>query len=84
MFQNLAKFLMYLLSGNIAEIIVLLIGLAFKDQNGISTFPMSPVSGGSSPVIYIGRNCLTPPLMTTYSDVDQYLVRRSACFGARS
>ena len=36
---------MYLLSGNLAEIVVLLIGLSFKDQNGVSTFPLSPVAG---------------------------------------
>ncbi|KAK8844789.1 potassium/sodium efflux P-type ATPase, fungal-type [Kwoniella newhampshirensis] len=43
-FKNLAKFLLYLLSGNLAEIIVLMIGLAFKDENGQAVFPLSPVA----------------------------------------
>lgn len=34
----------YLLSGNLAEIIVLLIGLAFKDDAGQAVFPLSPVA----------------------------------------
>jgi Na+-exporting ATPase len=33
-----------LLSGNVAEVVVLLIGLAFKDRNGQSVFPLSPVA----------------------------------------
>lgn len=43
-FTNLSKFLLYLLSGNVAEVIVLLIGLAFQDETGISVFPLSPVA----------------------------------------
>ncbi|ORY35588.1 putative calcium-transporting ATPase 3 [Naematelia encephala] len=43
-FKNLSKFLLYLLSGNLAEIIVLMIGLAFKDDNGQAVFPLSPVA----------------------------------------
>ncbi|WWD22658.1 potassium/sodium efflux P-type ATPase, fungal-type [Kwoniella shandongensis] len=43
-FKNLAKFLLYLLSGNLAEIIVLMVGLAFKDENGQAVFPLSPVA----------------------------------------
>lgn len=43
-FKNLSKFLLYLLSGNLAEIVVLLIGLAFKDENDQAVFPLSPVA----------------------------------------
>ncbi|KAH8919182.1 potassium/sodium eff [Atractiella rhizophila] len=43
-FDNLSKFLLYLLSGNVAEVVVLLIGLAFQDEEGRSVFPLSPVA----------------------------------------
>jgi hypothetical protein len=36
--------LLYLLSGNVAEVLVLLVGLAFRDETGISVFPLSPVA----------------------------------------
>ena len=48
-FRNLSKFLLYLLSGNVAEVLVLLIGLAFRELPGsngarLSVFPLSPVA----------------------------------------
>lgn len=43
-FFNLKKFLLYLLSGNLAEVLILMIGLAFIDERGESTFPISPVA----------------------------------------
>ncbi|KAL1407292.1 hypothetical protein Q8F55_006713 [Vanrija albida] len=57
-FKNLSKFLLYLLSGNVAEIIVLMIGLAFKDENGQSVFPMSPVAA-----LWINTLAAGPPAM---------------------
>lgn len=42
-FQNLAKFLVYLLSGNVAEVVVLMIGLAFRTE-GVAVYPISPVA----------------------------------------
>lgn len=57
-FKNLAKFLLYLLSGNLAEIIVLLIGLAFKDHNGESVFPLSPVAA-----LWINTLAAGPPAL---------------------
>ncbi|KAK5318329.1 P-type ATPase [Exophiala xenobiotica] len=42
-FDNIQKFVLHLLAQNIAQACTLLIGLAFKDSNGISTFPLSPV-----------------------------------------
>lgn len=49
-FDNIQKFVLHLLSQNIAQACTLLIGLAFKDSNQLSVFPLSPVS--SSPLIY--------------------------------
>ena len=43
MFDNIQKFVLHLLAENIAQACTLLIGLAFKDQTGISVFPLAPV-----------------------------------------
>lgn len=41
MFDNIQKFMMHLLVSNIAEVILLIIGLSFKDDAGFSVFPVS-------------------------------------------
>ncbi|OJJ33753.1 hypothetical protein ASPWEDRAFT_41620 [Aspergillus wentii DTO 134E9] len=43
LFDNIQKFLMHLLISNIAQVILLLIALAFKDAAGNSIFPLSPL-----------------------------------------
>ncbi|KAL5336585.1 hypothetical protein BJX70DRAFT_372346 [Aspergillus crustosus] len=43
LFDNIQKFLMHLLISNIAQVILLLIALAFKDEDGNSIFPLSPL-----------------------------------------
>lgn len=43
LFDNIQKFLMHLLISNIAQVILLLIGLAFKDKENHSVFPLSPI-----------------------------------------
>lgn len=43
LFDNIQKFLIHLLASNIAQVTLLMIGLAFKDVNGSSIFPMSPL-----------------------------------------
>jgi len=43
LFDNIQKFLLHLLISNIAQVILLLIGLVFKDQDGASVFPLSPL-----------------------------------------
>lgn len=42
-FDNIQKFVLHLLSQNIAQAATLLIGLAFKDADNLSVFPLSPV-----------------------------------------
>lgn len=42
-FVNITKFVVHLLSGNIAEVVALICGLAFKDSYGHAIFPMSPI-----------------------------------------
>jgi len=43
LFDNIQKFLLHLLISNIAQVILLLIGLAFKDLDNHSVFPLSPI-----------------------------------------
>ncbi|CAI6335349.1 unnamed protein product [Periconia digitata] len=43
MFDNIQKFILHLLAQNIAQACILLIGLVFKDDTGLSVFPLSPV-----------------------------------------
>ncbi|CCH43076.1 Na+-exporting ATPase [Wickerhamomyces ciferrii] len=41
--DNIQKFVLQLLAENVAQALYLMIGLAFKDVNGLSVFPLSPV-----------------------------------------
>ncbi|KAM3551348.1 hypothetical protein ARSEF4850_007915 [Beauveria asiatica] len=41
--DNIQKFLLHLLTSNLAQVILLLIGLAFKDKRGNAVFPLSPL-----------------------------------------
>lgn len=43
MFDNIQKFILHLLAENIAQATVLLVGLVFKDEQGLSIFPLAPV-----------------------------------------
>jgi potassium/sodium efflux P-type ATPase len=57
-FKNLSKFLLYLLSGNVGELVVLLVGLAFRDENNNAVFPLSPVAA-----LWINTLTAGPPAM---------------------
>ncbi|EJD35955.1 putative sarcoplasmic/endoplasmic reticulum calcium ATPase [Auricularia subglabra TFB-10046 SS5] len=43
MFDNIQKFLLHLMIGNVGEVILLVIGLAFRDRDGFSVFPLAPL-----------------------------------------
>ncbi|KAL8716235.1 MAG: hypothetical protein Q9220_000140 [cf. Caloplaca sp. 1 TL-2023] len=43
MFDNIQKFILHLLTSNIAEVILLIVGLGFQDDLGFSVFPLSPL-----------------------------------------
>ena len=43
MFENIQKFILHLLTSNVGEVILLVIGLAFQDNSGFSVFPLSPL-----------------------------------------
>ena len=58
MFDNIQKFLMHLLISNIAQVILLLIGLAFKDNDNHSVFPLSPIE-----ILWVNLIMDGPPAM---------------------
>ncbi|KAI0532729.1 hypothetical protein GGR58DRAFT_507103 [Xylaria digitata] len=43
LFDNIQKFILHLLISNISQVLLLLIGLAFKDRDDQSVFPLSPI-----------------------------------------
>ena len=43
MFDNIQKFVLHVLAENLGQALTLLVGLAFKDEEQISVFPISPV-----------------------------------------
>lgn len=43
MFDNIQKFILHLLTSNVGEVILLIAGLAFRDETGYSVFPISPL-----------------------------------------
>lgn len=57
-FSSIRKFVLHLLSTNVGQVIVLLIGLAFKDQDNTSVFPLSPVQ-----ILFLNLVTGTPPAM---------------------
>ncbi|CAI9628480.1 potassium sodium eff [Alternaria burnsii] len=71
MFDNIQKFILHLLAQNIAQACVLLIGLAFKDESGLSVFPVSPVEvmwiimiTSSLPDMGLGFEIAAPDILT--------------------
>ncbi|KAI9027036.1 Na+/K+ P-type ATPase [Hyaloraphidium curvatum] len=69
-FINISKFVVHLLSGNVAEVIALVCGLAFKDRYGHAIFPMSPIEVlwinmvTSSPIaLALGQENADPDIM---------------------
>ncbi|KAG0239062.1 hypothetical protein B0O80DRAFT_399427 [Mortierella sp. GBAus27b] len=58
MFANIQKFVQHLMSANVAEIVVLIIGLAFKDKDGNAVYPMSAVE-----ILFLNMITSSPPAM---------------------
>ncbi|KAF9185412.1 Na+ ATPase [Haplosporangium sp. Z 767] len=58
MFANIQKFVQHLMSANVAEIVVLIIGLAFKDDEHKAVFPMSAVE-----ILFLNMITSSPPAM---------------------
>jgi hypothetical protein len=46
-FDNNCRFVCHLMTGNVSEVITLMLGLAFVDADGISVYPLSTLQVGS-------------------------------------
>eukprot|EP00158_Paraphelidium_tribonemae_P008890 Partr_v1_DN28718_c1_g1_i5_m61759 putative ATPase CA transporting len=57
-FTNIQKFMSHLMSSNVAEIIALIIGLAYQDAVGQSVYPMSPVQ-----ILFLNMVTSSPPAL---------------------
>ncbi|CUS14038.1 unnamed protein product [Tuber aestivum] len=44
MFDNIQKFILHLLVSNVGEVMLLIIGLAFRDRDNFSVFPLAPLA----------------------------------------
>lgn len=42
-FDNICRFVLHLLCSNVGEVILLIIGLAFRDGNNVAVFPLAPL-----------------------------------------
>ena len=70
MFDNIQKFVLHLLTANVGEVILLIIGLAFQDEQGSSVFPLSPLQilwinmlTSSFPAFGLGREQASSDIM---------------------
>lgn len=70
MFDNIQKFVLHLLTSNVGEVILLVAGLAFIDDSGLSVFPVSPLQiiwinmvTSSFPAFGLGREAAAPDVM---------------------
>ncbi|GAA5854933.1 hypothetical protein JCM8547_004126 [Rhodosporidiobolus lusitaniae] len=71
MFMNIQKFVLHLLSGNVMQALVLLVGLAFKDDQNLSVFPLAPIEilwvimiTSSFPAMGLGAEKAAPDVLT--------------------
>jgi P-type Na+/K+ transporter len=70
MFTNIQKFILHLVTSNVGEVILLICGLAFQDQNGFPVFPLSPLQilwinmlTSSFPAFGLGREPASSDIM---------------------
>ena len=70
MFDNIQKFILHLLTSNVGEVILLIIGLGFQDDLGFSVFPLSPLQilwinmlTSSFPAFGLGRERASSDIM---------------------
>ncbi|KAL0948852.1 hypothetical protein HGRIS_008973 [Hohenbuehelia grisea] len=55
-FINIQRFILHLLTTNVAEVVLLIVGLSFIDENGTSVFPLSPLG-----VLWVNMITSSPP-----------------------
>ncbi|OZJ04612.1 hypothetical protein BZG36_02032 [Bifiguratus adelaidae] len=57
-FSNIQKFVLHLMATNVGEVILLVIGLAFRDPQGFAVYPLSPVQ-----ILFVNLVTSSPPAM---------------------
>lgn len=69
-FTNIQRFVLHLLTTNVAEVVLLIVGLSFIDEDGRSVFPLSPLAvlwvnmlTSSPPAFGLGLEAAYPDLM---------------------
>lgn len=69
-FTNIQRFVLHLLTTNVAEVVLLIVGLCFIDEDGRSVFPLSPLAvlwvnmlTSSPPAFGLGLEAAYPDLM---------------------
>ncbi|KAK0191732.1 hypothetical protein F5146DRAFT_1112096 [Armillaria mellea] len=55
-FTNIQRFVLHLLTTNVAEVVLLIVGLCFIDEDGRSVFPLSPIA-----VLWVNMLTSSPP-----------------------
>jgi len=70
MFDNIQKFILHLLTSNVGEVILLIVGLTFQDEHSLSVFPVSPLEilwinlvTSSFPAFGLGRELASREVM---------------------
>lgn len=68
--DNIAKFCLHLLAGNVMQALTLLVGLSFKDVNNLSVFPLAPIEilwiimiTSSFPAMGLGAEVASPDIL---------------------
>ncbi|KAF6762702.1 sodium transport ATPase [Ephemerocybe angulata] len=56
LFANIQRFILHLLTTNVAEVLLLIVGLCFQDRDGRSVFPLSPIG-----VLWVNMLTSSPP-----------------------
>lgn len=56
LFINIQRFILHLLTTNVAEVVLLIVGLCFQDESGRSVFPLSPIG-----VLWVNMLTSSPP-----------------------
>lgn len=57
-FANISRFVVHLLTANVALVVLLLIGLVFQDEQGVSVFALSPLQ-----ILFVNVLVSSPPAM---------------------
>jgi potassium/sodium efflux P-type ATPase len=87
MFDNICKFVLHLLCSNVGEVILLIIGLAFRDNDDVSVFPLAPLQilwinmiTSSFPAMGLGMEKALPDVMSRKPHNTKKVSKLENCF----